>query len=317
MSENQQPFVEPEPLSGDDPNEGGQKPFTTMKYADVECEFAFSEDLPKIVQRNYQKYQTMWQRWCAKGLHKSLGLPHPKKGSSFNGAAFFLGAIWLTYRKLYKHAIIYVIAGLLLGVIQELVSTTISISLPPLGIIVWASYAVMSNSIYLKHCSKIYQNGQELNSEDSSNAYYKKKGGVSLIGSFIVAILMVVSITVGVILTFDGGFNDIDIIKGSYLYINEDSNIDEVMKAYPYFRDQEWKSFEAENGRRVIEFKATYLSPLFDPQNENVKYYMRFVINDDQTEFYVEQSGLIVNGTERPYSNELTTKMLTDIFTYK
>ena len=110
------------------------------------------------------------------------------KNKTFSWSAFFLGPVYLAYRKMYMYAIIAIIAGLLVGVFI------------PIPLVVELLYGFMTIKLYFNDVhSKVSQlklKNSEL-SEDQLLELCRKKGGVSLAGAilfFVAIVLFVVAI---------------------------------------------------------------------------------------------------------------------------
>lgn len=80
--------------------------------------------------------------------------PHPDSASTWNWAAFLFGAFWMLYRRMYGVAALWIVAMVVISIIEGLVQVSAAISL---GINIGISCAsgAIGNHLYLRHANRI------------------------------------------------------------------------------------------------------------------------------------------------------------------
>ena len=108
--------------------------------------------------------------------------------------------------------------------------------------------------------------------------------------NMIITVVMLAMLTV-----FAGGCGngDVALVKNGTLDNNSGLTVGKALDNYSYFATKEWKALETENGRKFVEFRATYdVEPLF--KNTDIKQFylvIQFLINADNKSFDLSYIG--------------------------
>jgi hypothetical protein len=157
-----------------------QQPIVTAETSDA---------VQTFVGKNYEYYQRKW-----------LLAPGAIKG--FNVAAFFLGVVWMVYRKMYLYAAIVVALLILDGVLETYFPLPEAIG----KALTWGVYAVfgiLGNMMYKSHADKKIKEISASFPPEQVNDQLAKQGGVNLAGAwaFGVGLLVLVGIAVWIIMS--------------------------------------------------------------------------------------------------------------------
>lgn len=97
------------------------------------------------------------------------------------------------------------------------------------------------------------------------------------------------------------GNSEINIVKDGMLGNYNSLTVGKALDNYSYFATKEWKVIETENGRKFVEFRATYdVEPLF--KNTDLKQFylvIQFLINADKKSFefsYIGRENVLKDG---------------------
>jgi len=164
------------------------------QLAELTPEIANVEDeaIAAFVGKNYSYYQKKWAAAAAK-----------KSPMSWNWAAFFLGIIWLVYRKMYGLAAI-IVAILVLDVVIETY-----FPLPEsLGrAVTWAVAALFGwfgNSWYKSHVEKKVKAINVTFTQEEAHVALAKQGGVNAPAAWTIGIMLLILLAVAVWAIFSG-----------------------------------------------------------------------------------------------------------------
>lgn len=108
---------------------------------------------------------------------------------SWNWAAFFFGAFWFVYRKMYLYAIVYLGLGFLLTGVQIALGTS-EILANVTSIVMGVAAAIWANRLYKLHIDKKVAETLAIAKGDDVIPALKAKGGTN-IGGLIAAIILV------------------------------------------------------------------------------------------------------------------------------
>ena len=154
-------------------------PFSATAASGVTKEQCYEAFIGKKYPRYYQeKFQ-------------ALEAAKPKNG--FNIAAFFLGAIWLFYRKMYGYGFIYLGLVLISGIISSMLNLSESID-RGLSMGVAVAMGLGGNGLYKWFIDK------KISSPNISLAELKQQGGTNPIAAAVVLLLGIGFISLGVYL---------------------------------------------------------------------------------------------------------------------
>lgn len=144
-----------------------------------------------FVGKNYAYYQRKWA---------FVKTPGALKG--FNVAAFFLGVIWLVYRKMYLYAAIFVGILLLDGIVEYYFPLPEAIG-KGLTWAIAAVFGLLGNSWYKAHADKKVNEITATYPPEQVGAELAKQGGVNLAGAwaFGLAVIGLVGVVVWAILS--------------------------------------------------------------------------------------------------------------------
>ncbi|MDI1298014.1 DUF2628 domain-containing protein [Methylotenera sp.] len=150
---------------------------------------AADDAVQTFVGKNYGYYQRKWLL-----AHGSI------KG--FNVAAFFLGVVWMVYRKMY----LYTAIVMALLIIDVLIETYFPLPEALGKAITWGIYAtfgILGNMIYKSHVDKKLNEISTAFPPEQVSAELAKQGGVNLAGAwaFGVSLLVLVGIAVWIIVS--------------------------------------------------------------------------------------------------------------------
>lgn len=109
-----------------------------------------------------------------------------KQISGFNIAAFFLGVMWLFYRKMYAYGFIAIAVIIVIGTIEELLN--LSTSGASIGLAV--AFGMLGNTLYKQFVEKKI-------SQVKSDEELEKEGGTNIWAALTVLVLAVVFISLG------------------------------------------------------------------------------------------------------------------------
>ncbi|TCM69211.1 uncharacterized protein DUF2628 [Acinetobacter calcoaceticus] len=98
-----------------------------------------------------------------------------KKTSGFNIAAFFLGILWLFYRKMYFYGCLGIVFMIMMGVLQEFVGY----SGAGLNIAMSAVFGVYANTIYKYFVDQKIIKIQNTTSDEEKRKQLQQQGGTS------------------------------------------------------------------------------------------------------------------------------------------
>ncbi|WP_457639456.1 DUF2628 domain-containing protein, partial [Persephonella sp.] len=117
---------------------------------------------------------------------------------SWNWAAFFLGIVWMLYRKMYLYGVLAFLFSMLLGFIIGAVSPDNQLLALGVQIWLWVGFGAFGNYIYYLFAkSKIEQIEKNFPDETVQKSMLIKEGGVSLTAPLIfVFIILLVQIIV-------------------------------------------------------------------------------------------------------------------------
>lgn len=146
-----------------------------------------------FVGKNYAFYQKKWQNAAAK-----------KSPMSWNWAAFFLGVIWIVYRKMYLYA------GIVIGLLVLDVVVESYFPLPEaIGKAVnWATAALfgwMGNHWYKTHVDKKIKEISATSSPEQLIEELTRQGGVNLPAAWALGIFILLLLAVAVWAILSGG----------------------------------------------------------------------------------------------------------------
>jgi hypothetical protein len=157
-----------------------QQPMNTLATDDA---------VQTFVGKNYDYYQRKWE--LAPGAIKG-----------FNVAAFFLGVVWMVYRKMYVYAAIVVVLLIADAVLEtyfplpEAVGKAITWG-------VYAAFGILGNMMYKSHVDKKMNEISTTFPPEQVDEQLAKQGGVNLAGAwtFGVGLLVLVGIAVWIIMS--------------------------------------------------------------------------------------------------------------------
>lgn len=112
-----------------------------------------------------------------------------KQISGFNIAAFFLGVMWLFYRKMYAYGFIAILVIIVIGIIEEL------LNLPTIGASIGlaVAFGMLGNTIYKQFVEKKI-------SQIKSNEELETEGGTNIWAALTVFVVAIIFISLGYIL---------------------------------------------------------------------------------------------------------------------
>jgi len=123
------------------------------------------------------------------------------KNNSFNIYAFFLGVLWLLFRKMYRPAFFIILIVLLFTIIEEIMYSGGVMDNSTYSYIIMISYLILpaligcfSNRIYIRRSIKIIESSVRIQGDPVKvNESLRKKGGTSLIAPLIFLIIVLLS----------------------------------------------------------------------------------------------------------------------------
>jgi hypothetical protein len=147
--------------------------------------------IQNFVGKNYEYYQRKWV---------FARTPAALKG--FNVAAFFLGVVWMVYRKMYMYAAI--VFGLLLldAVVESFLPLPEAIG-KGLTWGIYAAFGLLGNYMYKIHVDEKISQITAAFPIEQVDAELAKQGGVNLAGAWVfgVVLIAIVSIAIWVIMS--------------------------------------------------------------------------------------------------------------------
>ena len=146
-----------------------------------------------FVGKNYAFYQKKWANAAAEN-----------SSMSWNWAAFFLGIIWLVYRKMYLYAAIVV--GLL--VLDVVIESHFPLPEAFGKAVNWAIAALfgwMGNTWYKTHVDKKIKEISATSSPEQVNAELIKQGGINLPAAWALGVFMLLLLAVAIWVILSGG----------------------------------------------------------------------------------------------------------------
>ncbi len=148
-----------------------------------------SDAVQTFVGKNYEYYQRKFE--LAPGAIKG-----------FNVAAFFLGVVWMVYRKMYLYTAI-VVALLIADAVLETYFPLPEAVGKAITWGVYAAFGILGNTMYKSHADKKMKEITASFPPEQVNAELAKQGGVNLAGAwaFGIGLLVLVGIAVWVIMS--------------------------------------------------------------------------------------------------------------------
>jgi len=126
------------------------------------------EALRTFIGKNYEYYANKW------GL-----MPDRKSKSSFNWGGFFLGPLWMVYRKMYLYSWVFVGIGFAIGFLEMIFNVPKSIS-NATNIALAVTVGIQGNSWYRNHVeNKIREVMASAASSEAARAELARRGGIS------------------------------------------------------------------------------------------------------------------------------------------
>jgi hypothetical protein len=148
-----------------------------------------SDAVQTFVGKNYEYYQRKWQL--------ELGAIN-----GINVAVFYLGVVWMVYRKMYMYAVIVVALLILDGVLEtnfpfpEVIGKALTWG-------VYSIFGILGNMMYKSHVDKKMKEISASFPPEQVNEQLAKQGGVNLAGAWVlgVGLLVLMGIAVWIIMS--------------------------------------------------------------------------------------------------------------------
>jgi|GEM_PF-1010882 len=144
---------------------------------------------PLLVGRNIEYYEREFSRMEAE-----------KKYASWNRAAFWNGASWLFYRKMYGYGFLYLLLAFALSFLTEFLlirtlgmASNLSFLLAPFGFFLWFYFFARGNTLYSRHLRNLTQKALSLEGAQREK-FIRRRGGVSWLGPILIESLVALSI---------------------------------------------------------------------------------------------------------------------------
>lgn len=107
---------------------------------------------------------------------------------------------------------------------------------------------------------------------------------------------IITAVMLAMLVVFVGGCGngEIAIVKNGILGSNTSLTVGKALDNYSYFATKEWKVIETENGRKVVEFRATYDAAESLLKNTDIEQFylvIQFTINADKKSFNLSYIG--------------------------
>ena len=157
----------------------------TCIYCGEEFKVEYPDERAAYIQKNVGTY-----------LRKFDKIDNEDKASSWNWCAFLFTSDWLIYRKMYKLAVIVLVALVALEIIVELVTFTIidneivaDLIVSLIDIAAYVAIGIMGDRWYKTKVDKLVKESAELSSEEKQEHY--KKGGTNLPAVIIIVLISV------------------------------------------------------------------------------------------------------------------------------
>ncbi len=148
----------------------------------IEVQQAMATETADVAQmfvgKNYEYYQRKWQL-----------VPGAIKG--FSVAAFFLGVVWMVYRKMYLYTAIVVALLILDGVLEAYFPLPDSVS-KALTYGIYAAFGIMGNTMYKAHVDKKIKEISATFPPEQVHAEIAKQGGVNLVGAWAFGVTLLI-----------------------------------------------------------------------------------------------------------------------------
>ena len=147
------------------------------------------DNLKTFVGEKFNYYQQKWQL-------------KPGQLTGFNVAAFFLGVVWLIYRKMYLYAVIFLILIALDFWIETYYPLPEAFGMV-INIAIATTFGILGNTFYKTHAYKKVQEISAANNATNLQAELSDKGGTNLAGAiaFGITVLAIIAYAVYFILT--------------------------------------------------------------------------------------------------------------------
>lgn len=122
------------------------------------------------------------------------------------------------------------------------------------------------------------------------------------------------------------GSDDVSSVSDGYLSFDKSITVGQALNGYKYFKTHEWSSFKAENGRKIVQFKAKFVDEMLTktgrvnwgtgeiPTYSGIEIIIQFRINSDQT-FQIEGSReTFFNTNGKTEERQISDSDLLDIY---
>jgi len=148
-----------------------------------------------FVGENYPYYQAQWKKMADK----------QKTPMSWNWAAFFLGVVWLVYRKMYNYALIF--AGfMVLDMVVELFFQLPQAVSSVVNLMIALAFGFYGNALYKLHMTNKASEIVATYPPDQVNAELSAEGGVNHLAAWGlgVCLILLVMLAVWVVMNAQG-----------------------------------------------------------------------------------------------------------------
>lgn len=148
-----------------------------------------------FVGENYEFYRAKWQK----------SADNNNNPMSWNTAAFFLGVVWLVYRKMYNYALIFVGLIALDMLIEWFYPLPDSMS-NVVNILIALGFGFYGNALYQMHVNRKTSDIVSMSPPEQIEAELKAQGGVNAAGAWSVGLflLAIVVLLIWALLTAEG-----------------------------------------------------------------------------------------------------------------
>ncbi|MBY7144621.1 DUF2628 domain-containing protein [Virgibacillus sp. NKC19-3] len=233
-------------------------------------EVTFEEDMQLFVGRNHAFYDKKWKK------------AEEKNGVSFNFAAFFLSALWLGYRKMYKLVLYMALLFLAIDLILYFIGYEYEFArVDPIdqgiNIGVAVTLGIYGNYLYKKEAEKRVQTIRNTTTTtDEKEKQLQNKGGKVWYGPLLAALILI-GVYVVPASFLPVNFNVVDEVRYSSFYEYPDVEIGVMFDSI--FDNGEWDHVEDNDTYDIVEYTGV------DSQNDDIA--IQFQSYPDSEEFEV------------------------------
>lgn len=136
---------------------------------------------------NYSYYQAKWQKIA----------DNKNNPMTWNWAAFFLGVVWLVYRKMYHYALIF-IGLIVLDIMIESFFPLPEVFSNAVNLMIALGFGFYGNALYQMHMNKKVSEIVQTYPPAQLEAELTAQGGVNLAGAWTLGVFLVVLVGVAV-----------------------------------------------------------------------------------------------------------------------